>query len=446
MNLSAAETDPTKYSLFAATSHEIDEVLGFDSAMNSLYNGDPPPTGPISPEDMFRYDQNGNRSFNTAVGAASYFSLDGATDLARFNQYQGGDFHDWYSYYGGQTPKVQDAYSTAGAAAVLGVELRVLDVIGFNRVPFAIIGSAGGGGTVSPGGSFTKTAGDSQTFTASPNANYFVNQWLLDAGAVQTGGTSYTLSNIQASHSVQVTFTYVQPTKLDQTINFPALANKTYADPPFSVTATASSGLPVAFSIASGPATTSGSTVTITGPGTVVVRASQVGNASYNAAPDVDQTFTVAKANQIITFNPLPNKAIGEPPFMVNATASSGLRVGFNLLSGPVAISGNTLTLTSTGTVVVRASQSGDADYNAAPTVNQTFTVSPAPTLSASRLGQNVLITWATNVGGFALETATNLAPVVSWTQVTLSPAVVNGQNTVTNAVSGTQRFYRLKK
>ncbi len=322
----------------------------------------------------------------------------------------------------------------------------MLDVIGFNRVPFTITGTAGGGGTVSPGGNFTKTAGDSQTFTASPNANYFVNQWLLDAGAVQTGGTSYTLSNIQASHSVQVTFTYLPPTKLDQTINFPALANKTYGDPPFSVTATASSGLPVTFSVRSGPAANSGSTMTITGAGTVVVRASQAGNASYNPAPDVDQSFTVAKANQIITFNPLPNRAIGEPPFMVSATSSSGLQVGFNLVSGPAAISGNTLTLTNTGTVAVRASQSGDANYDAASSVDQRFTIYGAPTLSASRIGQNVLLTWTTNVGGFALEAATNLAKVASWTQVTPTPAVVNGQNTVTNAVSGTQRFYRLKK
>jgi len=131
---------------------------------------------------------------------------------------------------------------------------------------------------------------------------------------------------------------------------------------------------------------------------------------------------------------------------MVSATSSSGLQVGFNLVSGPAAISGNTLTLTNTGTVAVRASQSGDANYDAASSVDQRFTIYGAPTLSASRIGQNVLLTWTTNVGGFALEAATNLAKVASWTQVTPTPAVVNGQNTVTNAVSGTQRFYRLKK
>jgi len=81
----------------------------------------------------------------------------------------------------------------------------------------------------------------------------------------------------------------------DQTITFGSLANKTYGDAPFTVSAIASSGLPVSFSIVSGPATISGNLVTITGAGTVTVRASQSGDANWNAAPNVDQSFTVAK-------------------------------------------------------------------------------------------------------------------------------------------------------
>src|SRR5205085_11912594 len=96
--------------------------------------------------------------------------------------------------------------------------------------------------------------------------------------------------------------------KADQTITFGALANKVYGDAPFAVSATASSSLAVSFSIVSGPATISGSTVTITGVGAVVVRASQAGNSLYNAAPDADQSFTVAKAEQTITFGALANK------------------------------------------------------------------------------------------------------------------------------------------
>ena len=82
----------------------------------------------------------------------------------------------------------------------------------FKWVPgYTISASAGSGGSISPNGTFTKNAGDNQAFTASPSANYVVNQWLVDSGVVQTGGTSYTLYNIQAGHTVQVTFTYVPP-------------------------------------------------------------------------------------------------------------------------------------------------------------------------------------------------------------------------------------------
>lgn len=82
----------------------------------------------------------------------------------------------------------------------------------------------------------------------------------------------------------------------NQTISFGVLTPKTLGDAPFIVTATASSGLPVSFSIVSGPASISGNTVTITGVGTVLVRASQSGNASFNPAPNVDQSFIVSSS------------------------------------------------------------------------------------------------------------------------------------------------------
>src|SRR5262249_50342232 len=77
MNLSPASYDPNKYSLFGAVCHEIDEALGVASALTGLSNGDAPPTGAISPEDLFRYDQSGARSFTTDSNAVSYFSTDG---------------------------------------------------------------------------------------------------------------------------------------------------------------------------------------------------------------------------------------------------------------------------------------------------------------------------------------------------------------------------------
>ena len=163
--------------------------------------------------------------------------------------------------------------------------------------------------------------------------------------------------------------------KADQTISFDALANKTFGDADFMVSATASSGLPVSFSIASGPATISGNTVHITGAGSVTVHATQAGNSNYNAASAVDQSFTVGKADQTITFGPLANKTFGDSDFTVTATASSSLAVSFSIQSGPATISGNAVHLTGAGTVTVRATQAGNTNYNAATPVDQSFTV-----------------------------------------------------------------------
>lgn len=142
------------YDLTSIASHEIDEALGLGSALDyqdgldaqgraiHTKNGDPVPTGPVFPQDLFRYDQNGARSFVTSIDAVSYFSLDGVTKLAQFNQYDGSsdttpasaDFGDWYSPPNHLPVRVQDAFGTQYTKPALGVELTALDVIGYDFV------------------------------------------------------------------------------------------------------------------------------------------------------------------------------------------------------------------------------------------------------------------------------------------------------------------------
>jgi hypothetical protein len=87
-----------------------------------------------------------------------------------------------------------------------------------------------------------------------------------------------------------------------QSITFAALQNVTYGASPITLDGTASSGLPVSYAI-TGPATLSGSTLTITGAGSVMVTASQAGNSDYTAAAPVTQSFSVAKAPLTVTAN-----------------------------------------------------------------------------------------------------------------------------------------------
>jgi uncharacterized repeat protein (TIGR03803 family) len=79
------------------------------------------------------------------------------------------------------------------------------------------------------------------------------------------------------------------------------------------------------------------------------------------------------------------------------------------------------------------------------------------PQLAITAAAGNVILMWPTNSGGYFLQSSTNLASTAAWTalspQVTIvngqytasnSPVVVNGQNTLTNPISGRQQFFRL--
>jgi len=66
------------------------------------------------------------------------------------------------------------------------------------------------------------------------------------------------------------------------------------------------------------------------------------------------------------------------------------------------------------------------------------------PQLGISQSTSNIILTWAPHAPGVALQCSTNLAADSSWIAVSPGPVLVDGLNTVTNAISGPQLFYRL--
>ncbi len=94
-------------------------------------------------------------------------------------------------------------------------------------------------------------------------------------------------------------FTITATSKQEQTIsNFNTIADKTYGDQSFSVSADASSGLAVQFSSSNtSVATVSGNTITIVGAGLTNITATQPGNSTYNAAIEVVRPLVVNKAS-----------------------------------------------------------------------------------------------------------------------------------------------------
>ncbi len=170
-----------------------------------------------------------------------------------------------------------------------------------------------------------------------------------------------------------------------QTITFPALSNQVFGTPPITLSATASSNLPVTFSsLTPSVCTVSGNSATILSGGTCTIQATQAGNSTYAAAPPVNQSFQVTPASQTITFGTIGDQTLGTGSLGLSATASSGLLVSFNSQTPSVcSVLSSSATLIATGTCTIQASQTGNSNYAAAAPVSQSFQVTqPAPTIT----------------------------------------------------------------
>jgi sugar lactone lactonase YvrE len=112
----------------------------------------------------------------------------------------------------------------------------------------------------------------------------------LTDNALNVPAPAYATQTITLSGTAQV------PKNLPQTINFPNPGPVTYGVGSVTLGATATSKLSVTYKVLSGPAKVSGSTLTITGAGSVVVQASQPGNLDYAPAAPVSVAITVNQA------------------------------------------------------------------------------------------------------------------------------------------------------
>jgi hypothetical protein len=220
-----------------------------------------------------------------------------------------------------------------------------------------------------------------------------------------------------------------------QTISFAALPAKVFGAKAFAVKATASSKLPLALSIVSGPATIRGTTITLTGAGLVTVRATQAGDKKFAPALAVEQSFTVSKAAQTITFAPPATRLMNAGPIILSGSAGSKLPVTFSVISGPATLGadGKTLSFTEAGPVVVQATQEGNGAYLAAPALSKTIQVSKvAQTISFKLPRSATLKTMPLNLTG----TATSKLPV-TYTVVS-GPAVIgSGERTLEVSIPG---------
>jgi hypothetical protein len=150
-----------------------------------------------------------------------------------------------------------------------------------------------------------------------------------------------------------------------------------------------------------------------------VTRTSGDNLTASNSAP-----FTVLPANQTIAFPSPGNQTYGVGPIALGATASSGLTVSYSVISGPATVSNNVVTITGSSSVTIQASQSGNSNWNAAPTTNQTISVAQK-TINGSITASNKVYD-ATTTGGIATRT---LSGVTNSDVVTLTGGVATFTN-----------------
>lgn len=234
------------------------------------------------------------------------------------------------------------------------------------------------------GGSFAPNSGNYYApnapvaIQAIPNAGYFFSQWLGSVTTTSTPSTTVIMSGPQT-----VTAIFSHPLQ-SQSISFAPLADRTFGDPPFQIFASSSSGLPVRFTVDSGPATISGNLVTLTGTGIVTIRASQDGNASYAVAADVRQSFKVNAATTrptlTLTAMPANGGTVTASPAATNGgyTAGSSVQITATANAGYVfaGFSGDLGGITNPQSLVMSANRSVSANFAAlsnSPTDHLTF-------------------------------------------------------------------------
>jgi hypothetical protein len=178
----------------------------------------------------------------------------------------------------------------------------------------------------------------SQTYTGSPLAPTATTSPLgltmVWTGTPRTDVGSYpvtaTISDANYQGSANDTFVIA---KANQTITFAPLAAQTYGSADFTISAAASSGLPVSFG-ASGNCSVSVATVHITGAGSCTITASQGGSGSYNPAAEVPRTFAIAKLTPVFTNLSETSIILGTP----TSTVSGKLSVGALVPTGSVLV------------------------------------------------------------------------------------------------------------
>src|SRR5580698_3633284 len=207
-------------------------------------------------------------------------------------------------------------------------------------------------------------------------------------------------------------YQYTAPSlQQSQTITFPNPGPVTYGVAPITLTATATSGLAVTYTVKSGPGSVSGSTLTVNGSGTIVVEADQAGNSNWAPAPPVTDSIVVNQATLTVTANNATITA-GSPLPTFTASYSGFVNGdGQGVLSGSPSLTTNAPQNPPVGTYTITAALGTLSAQNYTFTfVNGTLTVTSAsaqitsPPKGSTLTGSTATFTWSAETGASSYQ------------------------------------------
>jgi len=187
------------------------------------------------------------------------------------------------------------------------------------------------------------------------------------------GNTAGLTSTIKVAAGNAQLFIQSTTNQQSQTITFPDPGPQIFGTP-VSLGASASSGLPVSYTVVSGPAAIANGVASFSGTGAVTISASQPGNSNYAAATDILRTFNVSPGIQsTVTLSPA-NSSINAGQ-AITFTASGGTN-GYSW-GGGASGSGSTQTITfnTPGTFNVTVFAPGDGNYSQSNTATAVILV-----------------------------------------------------------------------
>lgn len=259
------------------------------------------------------------------------------------------------------------------------------------------------------------------------SALVITNPMVSDSGSYYVVATNG-IGSPATSNSVMLAVTAAP-----QTITFGPFTTVTTAAAPFALTATTASGLPISYgSSNTSAATVAGSTLTVVGPGTTTITASQAGNANYLPATSATQLLTVnSLLAPVITSTGTAASTEGvafsytiagtNTPTSFNAT---GLPAGLTIDTTTGAITGIP-TATGVSTITLMAT---NASGTGTEFLTLTTVLGAAPTITSATSA-------STTQGNQFSYTITALSLPTSFSATGLPPGIA--LNTATGVISG---------